>query len=278
MLTTIVFTFAAFGTGASGGQQDDQPRMAAAEREFLLGRDLSIRDSLGLTLQEIEQPCAERTDVLGAWTLDSRHWMSRVFRREVLPDPSDISWSGSTLTNRMGTWEHVNAVFRLAGKRAWWADGFTNEDPRATNPFWLWIELDGGELDTSSREGIEATVATFVERVFTKYDESALITAKVWSEATEDNFGYWSLIVGQDVPDRVPSPCGWMKSMGVDTNGRHMFVTVLMCTDSTFKWNKGTEYFPAANMGYRRRSRFTGEPIKYAPELTTPGYIGRGGS
>jgi hypothetical protein len=213
-----------------------------------------------------------------ACVAESLRWIRRVFRPEVLPTPENFRWSASLIADRLGTWEHVNAVFRLAGKRAWWADGFTSEDPHATNPFWLWIELDGGELDTSSREGVEATVASLVERLFTKYDESAPVTAKVWVEGTEDNFGYWSLSVGQDVPNRTPSPCGWMEQMDVQTNGRHFFVGVLRCTDASFVWTPTKEYFPTYSEGYRRRSRFTGEPIKYAPELTTPGYVGRGGS
>lgn len=226
---------------------------------------------IGEEYLNIARPGSPRTTVREPDKAEALHWMSRLFRREFHPEPHRVLWQGSTLTTPMGTFENVHAAFTLDGRKVVWADGFSKEDPRACNPVWMWIELRPGEIDAASEATTHASVSKFIERYFNLYDRNEGLRVQTYYDGATDAFGYWGLSVSQYVPGGLPSVCGWMKQMGVKTNGKHLFVTILYCTDTTFDWQpKKSQLFRAANAAFRTRSRFTGEPLRYSQALVSP--------
>lgn len=258
-------------------QSDDRPRLSPAEEAHLSEATVEDGSELGFELRHIRNRSGHAVPAPASEVTRSYYWLRRVFDVGSCPEQAAVRWDGSTHTNRMGTWEHVNGVFRLQGRRAWWADGFTDEDPGAVNPFWLWVELLPGEFDMTEEASVHASVKDFVRNTFRLYDEAQPVQARTYYDGTKDAMGYWVLGIKQDVPQTLPSPCGWMDRMAVTTNGRHLFISVMYCTDSTFQWRKGIDYFCAGSEGYRSRSRFTGEPLKYHQALTNPKYSETGG-
>lgn len=254
----------------------DAPRLGPAEREYLLATTPDRQHARGYALKQIENGGSPAVDVPEPAKELTLYWMERMFKPDALPPRDQIRWYGTALQTTLGLWEHVNAVLRIDGRKALWADGFSDEDPNLINPMWLWVELHEGELDTSSEAAAKLGLEPLLRSWLRLYDESAPIRLETECDEHHAEYGYWSFGVSQETPDELPYVCGWMWRMGVLTNGRHLFINVQSCVDSTYPWKGRSEYFLSVGP-YRKFSRFTGEPIKYDTALTDRSRHNRGG-
>lgn len=273
MNALILATLVSVGSCRTG-TEDDAPRLDPAERAHLMATTPARNWKLGGALERIERAGATVVDVPEAAKPLTLHWMGRMFRPDVLPPQTQMRWYGTSYLNKLGLWEQVNSVFQVGGRKALWADGFSDEDPRTVNPMWLWVELHEGEMDTSSEASTKRGAEQLLRTWFRLHDEGAPIRM-LTVYGGEDEFGYWVFEASQPQSDVMPSECGWMERMMVATNGRHLFLTVWYCVDSTYPWKGRGEYFNA-DAAYRKLSRFTGEPIKYDTVFTDRSRHNRG--
>lgn len=242
-----------------------------AEVEHLISANDSMGVPVGEAYLNVVRPGSPRATVPESDKAEALHWISRLFRREYQPAPNTFKWEGSSLTTPMGLFENVHAAFRLDDRKVVWADGFSKEDPSGANPVWMWTELRRDEIDCSTEDSVHKSVAKFVRTYFNLYNEQEPISVRTYYDGSKDAFGYWGLALSQDVPSGLPSVCGWMKQFGVMTNGKQLFITIMYCMDASFEWRpKKDQLFFGGNAAFRTRSRFTGEPMRYSPKLTSP--------